>query len=128
MSETRLLSLAPCAGALVTCGVDLSTGMERFFRVAAYMRAARSSGAMTPEAAHAQQQAFGVIEYHDSETMLQMEFCPRSEATHLALTGAKALVAPISSCRVVGRVPWTSDQLRVAQAKAESLGRARQVV
>lgn len=120
--------LAPCAGALVTCGRDPETGYNRIFRVSAYMRPARRWENFSQVVAEAQVIAFGEIEYSDSDKMLQMEFCPRTEATHLALTGRFGLVAPITSCQVVGRVPWTPEQLQIAQDKADSLGESRQVV
>ncbi len=120
--------LVPCAGALVTCGEDPETGYSRVFRVSAYMRPARSFENFSPVVVEAQASAFGEIEYSDSEKMLEMEFCPRTEATHLALTGRVGLVAPITSCKVVGRAPWTPEQLQIAQDKADSLGERRQVV
>lgn len=128
MTANSILSLAPRAGALVTCGTDPASGHARYYRVSAYMRPAKHRATMNDEVAAAQAEAFGVIEYSDTDTLMQMEFCPRSEATHLALTGKRALVSPIASCKVIGRVPWTPEQLRTAEFKADSLGQARQVV
>lgn len=128
MTANSILSLAPRAGALVTCGTDPASGHARNYRVSAYMRPAKHRATMNDEVEAAQAEAFGVIEYSDTDTLMQMEFCPRSEATHLALTGRRALVSPIASCKVIGRVPWTPEQLRTAEFKADSLGQARQVV
>lgn len=130
MTAKSILSLAPRAGALVTCGTDPATGHYCHYRVSAYMRPAKHRATMNDEVAAAQAEAFafGVIEYSDTDTLMQMEFCPRSEATHLALTGRRALVSPIASCKVIGRVPWAPEQLRTAEYKADSLGQARQVV
>ncbi|WP_304526924.1 hypothetical protein [Halomonas sp. I5-271120] len=110
-----ITTIAPCAGALVQHGqVE-----EQLYRVAAYMKMLTETEMATDT---------GLEEIFGAGYESSMAFCPRNEATHLALSGPQALIVGVGQCRVVGRAPWTCEQLRAAHAKAESLGQSRKVV
>src|SRR5262245_14691072 len=49
----------------------------------------------------------------------RMRFCPRAEATHLALSGTCGAIAPIAECTVVGHVSWPETNLARAREDAE---------
>ena len=58
---------------------------------------------------------------------VRLAWCPREEATHVALTGVGGAVAAVSACRVVGQVTWSRDMIDEAVAQAIALGAGREV-
>jgi len=48
----------------------------------------------------------------------RLVFCRREEATHLSLTGICGCIAPISECKVVGRVAWTEKLIEAGIQQA----------
>jgi len=58
----------------------------------------------------------------------RMQWCLKSEATHVALSGICGTIAPISLCRFIGKIGWTPKDIAEAEAYACQLGKAGDVL
>lgn len=59
---------------------------------------------------------------------LQLQWCLRSQATHLSLADIGSTIAPINECLVVGMVNWGPTQLSQIREEAYRKGLQRQQI
>lgn len=59
---------------------------------------------------------------------MRFRYCLREEATHVAGSGVCGCLAEIAYIRVTGRVDWSDETLRDAEAVAVALGHSGRIV
>lgn len=128
--------LAPDVGALVEYGLDgFNQGPGRY-RVDGWLRVAPVPPPADPTDFHAMLadilfygcQELPVTSRSPETGKARMQFCLRSEATHLSLSGVGGAIAPIAECKVTGMVPWSAEHLAEARASANRHGATHEMI
>lgn len=122
-------SIAPDIGAIVEYGLDSFGKEPRRYRVSAWIREAP-----VPEFKEEdwlEQILFeacqGLKDRSDGK-LKRMQFCLRHEATHLSLSGIAGAIAPISLCKVIGKVAWEEALLEDARRSANRKGENHEMI
>lgn len=134
MANSATDPLVPDVGTLFEYGVDGLTGGPRRFRVSAWMRVRprlidpiemAESGAFPDECGGHLALTLAEVERDDPQpASAAMEFCVRSQATHVCGKGVAGCVAPIARIKITGMVDWPDSLLQQARETAMRLARS----